>query len=1021
MTDRHAGRDHIENTGSGNVIIHNYGAVDTPVAVLEPWQTVPAAIPGDRVAPSVLLDVRRRVVPMVGRQAMLTDISAWRDNTDLAVSVRLYYGPGGRGKTRLALQSSDEAVSAGWQVWSARQVPAVEVAGEDQANFGDVDSVAGRLVTIDYAERWPAQLLCAFIAQLSDRSGDIPLRVLLLARHASWWAPVRSVLAALEKVQIDANKAIELSPLPADGADRRRLFASACQAFGNAAMYHGTVEPSDIDPPDEIDSHPSFSKPLTVLMEALAAVDAHSQRQPRPTPEVLTRYLLDREIRLWQQANDPDKLARTAYCATLVGEQPLDVACDVLTKARVLADVHAAATEQLLMEHGEFYPPTPGLLLAPLIPDRLGEEFLALTTPGAVDTPDQTAEFASPGLAAWTRSAFPATNATSSPAGWLTTVVSNKSVATPRAARAITVLAEAAANWPHLTRHIDSLLQRAPHVALSAGNATLSALSRLPCIASETLEAVVMAHPPQSDPNLDLGLADLAQQWALRQLPDATAEDQAMIHNKLGYRLYCVGQYNQALASSLQASKLYKQLSQGDDNYLPDLAATLLNHGANLASTGQDAAMLAINENAIDIYTQLCERDESKYGPPLTKALQNQSSIMAHRGCVAEAQAASQRGVDVLKRLAETNSQHRQLFAALLAEHSANLGRANQYALGLAVSQEAFDVVKEVPDDGSSEYQDTLATVLGNHSEHLAQAGRLDEALSAGQRAINIRTRQANIIPARYNQALFYLLISRSSQLIQAGRLHEALETNQRAVDLFPQRSDRSTPSAQAELARALHNQSQWLSRAERDNEALIAVEAAINTLSHIATIDGLYQPVLAQSLGSYSVQLMRSGRPQDAAASSKHAINIYQQLVETDPNRYQPNLAESLHLHSGILAFQGQLEVAIDTSQRAIDLWQHLARIQPDRYNPILAQALHNHAVLQMQIGQYETAVQISKQAVDLRTTLANINPIHLPDLVDSLRNFAGHLENFGQSREALLIKHQADSIDSTLNAPTE
>jgi hypothetical protein len=65
-------------------------------------------------SPARLLDPRREVVGFVGRQGELAELAAWCQDGH-GRRLRLVTGPGGVGKTRLAVELADRMRAAGWR------------------------------------------------------------------------------------------------------------------------------------------------------------------------------------------------------------------------------------------------------------------------------------------------------------------------------------------------------------------------------------------------------------------------------------------------------------------------------------------------------------------------------------------------------------------------------------------------------------------------------------------------------------------------------------------------------------------------------------------------------------------------------------------------------------------------------------------------------------------------------------------------------------------------------------------
>jgi hypothetical protein len=136
--------------------------------------------------PSRLLAARYQVVDFIGREEELTRLAGWRDDSDLAVAVRLVHGPGGQGKTRLAAEFAQRSAALGWVVAHAvhRSYHTELTTGVDGER---VVEGRGLLVIVDYAERWPMSDLLALAQDRLLRTG-VPTRVLLVARPAGgWW------------------------------------------------------------------------------------------------------------------------------------------------------------------------------------------------------------------------------------------------------------------------------------------------------------------------------------------------------------------------------------------------------------------------------------------------------------------------------------------------------------------------------------------------------------------------------------------------------------------------------------------------------------------------------------------------------------------------------------------------------------------------------------------------------------------------------------------------------------------
>src|SRR4051812_35358695 len=175
------------NTGysvqAGNIDqVNFYGPPARPLArrAFLPEYDLPS-----KYGPSFLLRSEYRIIPFHGRHDELAALTAWH-TADEQIGVRLITGPGGQGKTRLALELITGAVEQGWLAGRLRP-------GCDEETLWDLCGTGDDiLVVIDYADTQPALLTTLFRAADERQEGSGRLRLLLLARSSvAWWPQLR--------------------------------------------------------------------------------------------------------------------------------------------------------------------------------------------------------------------------------------------------------------------------------------------------------------------------------------------------------------------------------------------------------------------------------------------------------------------------------------------------------------------------------------------------------------------------------------------------------------------------------------------------------------------------------------------------------------------------------------------------------------------------------------------------------------------------------------------------------------
>ena len=136
-----------------------------------------------------------RVVPFVGRahHALRDDLVRWAlglEESRYRAGIRVVYGPGGSGKTRLAVEVARELGQNGWEAFFLpsgvlRQVreSRVHIPAEARDWF---TPTAPTLYILDYSESLPDRTLRALLDTLYETSGEraFPVALLLLRRPA---------------------------------------------------------------------------------------------------------------------------------------------------------------------------------------------------------------------------------------------------------------------------------------------------------------------------------------------------------------------------------------------------------------------------------------------------------------------------------------------------------------------------------------------------------------------------------------------------------------------------------------------------------------------------------------------------------------------------------------------------------------------------------------------------------------------------------------------------------------------
>ncbi|MEI7033311.1 tetratricopeptide repeat protein [Streptomyces pratensis] len=772
---------HVESGYGFGVIgadIHVFGA-GVPLYVLEVWASPPPADPAFlRELPSRMLNARFGVVPFTGRHAELAELQQWRD-VGPRLAVRWLHAPGGQGKTRLADEFAAASVEEGWKAAAATHGPGTVLPGPGSQDLR-LDGAAGLLLVVDYADRWPLSHLTWLMSNVLLHRPGVRTRVLMLGRGAEGWPAMR---AALGNHQAGTSSQ-QLTPLARSGpggtagGHRNEMFQAARAAF--ASCYGVCLDTGAPPALDDLD----FGLTLTVHMAALVEVDARAAgTRPPHGLEALTVYLLDREHLHWENLygdsaprlgppeqdppTPPSVINRTVFAAALTGPSSVPTGVQALRAAGVPGDAH-----RVLADHARCYPPADpdrGTVLEPLYPDRLAEDFLALTLPGhRADYPARD----------W---AGPTTSALLERAG--------AQAAVPWAPRAVTFLASAAARWPHVgTGRLYPMLVADPRLAMEAGNSALVLLAGLADIGPQVLAAVASAFPEHRVIDLDPGIARICQRLAPHRLAVARGPaERARVHDLLGARLFHAGLHDEALRATGTAVLLWADLERHDPgSHRQDYAAALSDLSLRLSNVGRDDEAVRPAQRAVLARRLLARAEPAAHEAALATALNTLGSALAGQGGRVEALGRHREAVSIYRRLVRDRpSEHEPGLAESLnglAVASARVGRRRK---ALALQRESVEIYRRLSRAAPALYDADLASALHNLAVCHSTRNRTRQAAETEHEALEIRRRLARSNPASMAPELAGSYNNLAHYLMRLGDRTAALAMAEHAVEMY--------------------------------------------------------------------------------------------------------------------------------------------------------------------------------------------------------------------------------------------
>jgi glycosyltransferase involved in cell wall biosynthesis len=696
---------------------------------------VPAPRPWNRelqLPTSMLLAARDEVVRFdPEREPILARMLEWASATP-PLAARLLFGPGGMGKTRLALELARRSQGSGWlSLWIPAAPPPEWVSILEQRGERPA------LVVIDYADARPAAALEALRAALESlRTGDSsPVRALLLARSESWLGTLAQHPSCPQDVAawLPNIEPVALPPWTSDIATRSASYTAALEDYATAI---GIPPPPNAYVPDLGDK--VFERPLYLHLAALAALEG----QRPESAEALLRNQLQREWLYWCSIHG-DKLASYDEWADTL-------AYVVLRQGASVSELpsHLAAALQRSYPGGDerVAPLEPDLIAEALLRERLagrrGAEILDLALGADPEQPPP------PGIAVLARlAAHPrAFDRKGVPSAW-----------------AGALIAAIARHWP---RHPNAWLAAAHSAEFGLGRMLDAAWEQLNAPTRASVAAVLTV-PDYSTNLFELTVAVHRQQVNDAQEPAAKAR----ALNNLSVALSHYGDAAsraQAVTAAREAAQIARQYTEAEPAVYLRMVAMALNNIAFALSEERDAASrreaLAAIREAVQIYRQLAQIHLTAYLPELGVSLNNLVSALSEQDdvtSVAEALSAAHDAVQIYRQLAET---HSAAYLPELADSLNNLGirlsmqgDAASRVGALAATREAVGINRQLAETQPAAYLPNLAVSLNTLAIRLseqADTASRAEALSCAREAVQMLARLHTSMPAAFERNL---------------------------------------------------------------------------------------------------------------------------------------------------------------------------------------------------------------------------------------------------------------------------
>lgn len=852
-----------------------------------------------------------------GRSEPLRRLVTWCTDRDAAAGVvRVLTGPGGVGKSRLALAVADK-LPAGWAAGLCERVDGlvdrIVTAGDPTLVIVDnADRIAGLDTLIEQAIRHPTLV-----------------RVLLLSRSLAG-IRVQSVVA---RAQLSAVE--ELTPIGA-ASDRMRWFREAVVAYARALEL----------PPPEVGPLPvgrDEDTPLVLLARALLAALGRSEA-PHLSLQEITSELVILEQEHWYTdcarmpaGCDVEVLAQAVTVLLMLPAASLSTAAELLRRVPQFAHHSSHETRMVVARWARrCYPPSPDQRLD-LRPHLLADRMI-------VDTLTRSPEL----------------------------LLQDPSTAT------VAVLTRAYSTFPDALSLLIDLLnadRNSLHITIplvlgtGVGDELLDhALAELVANASPEL-ADIASSIPNNFPQLLCAVAGLE---VVRQRTLAEGQrNRYRIHlaealYNHGSFLTAVGRVSEALRVEHEAVWIVRVLAEQDSvRYQHELGVLLNSLGHTVQDLGWSQLASDIYEEAVHVYRGLAASDLERYASELSNALIGWGWNRWELGRPRDALELMEEAVKISRQLVERDPDHQwpSLVRSLIS-HAMLLRDLGQISRALSADQQALSIFREKVEQGAHGNIYEFARVLLDLGLSLRAARRPEEALTPLRQATNV-FRELSRTREFYLSYLARCLVSLGACLSDVGLFRDALIADTEAVAVRRVLANRHPDRYLPDLGRALHDLAVNTRFAGNPEKALSLIRESVAMFRDLAhQLPSRHRPELALFLYNLGVNLFDVGLKGQALTATRESIAMHEELAEQEPDRFLPELARCLQFLGRVQAKENNFSESLTTLEKSVKIWQRCA----DRDSETHAASYHR--------ARAELTNLLTQAGLDEKATAVNLSP---------------------------------------------
>ncbi len=651
---------------------------------------------------------------------------------------------------------------------------------------------------------------------------------------------------------------------------------------------------------------------------------------------------------------------RVVWLATLIGAVTPHPADGILRHVGLVSTSERA--HELMDDHSRCYPSEdPHTVLEGLHPDRLGEDFVALSIPGRAPNRAQDMIAPDPWTAAAAQRLLDTATEQATPVAWWTPQV-------------MTNLVETARRWPHVaTEILFPVVRKHPQVLVAAGDAAVEHFVKLDGIDPAVLAALESCYPRHCR---ELDIALTVALISTKAYPDRLAAEQdpvrqARIHRIHAQRLNDAGSYSAARTAATESARLLRSRVAVDP---AELAAALIQLCIAEFRLGRTDDAVGNAHEAMAQYLALPSRDRHEHLDDIAVLANNFGTWLATQGDTRTALTMTETAVEVGRALVRDSADQHVLLPGL-ASSLHNLGHQlsimRRDAEALTAIEEAVALRRDLVHSKPYDHLADLAESLCLRSTQLARLGQTDKGLAGLREAMLIMDVLVQRKPTVYQEASVVVCRQMVGLLLDIDRREDAVAPAEQAVQGLRALVGSGALQHRSALAEVLQLLGDLLADQERSAEALLAAKEALSLRRQLQAAGSAAElPALAACLATVAMRLSQAGRMEQAEPLACEAEQIYRGLAESDGSYRLPH-AGALEIRDAVLVGLGRGAEGLPMLRETVALYRGLVDKDPVHL-PGLVAALANIGRRAADSADAEEAVTASAEAVELCRRLA-------------------------------------------------